>query len=74
MDEQAPSHLYQNVNQPELGTLDLSARARAGVDRNPGEAWMRPSIGGRMIPTGVAEDIATPLRRGCRTETKDKSK
>ena len=39
MDGRALSHLqvYQNVNQPELGTLDFSARARAGVDLNPGE-------------------------------------
>ena len=38
MDGRALSHLYQRVNQPELGTLDFSARVRAGVDLNPGEA------------------------------------
>lgn len=36
MDGRALSHLYQNVTQPKLGTLDFSARARAGVDVNPG--------------------------------------
>lgn len=37
MDEQALSHLYQNLHQLELGTLEFSARVCAGVDLNRGE-------------------------------------